>query len=99
MKSHVTLDLWFGDINELTSQLDNSLNQKVMPGFWTGFAPAKNRICGRKISDAMARLARPGGALATFRLPVLSAAVCRTPDSRCKNVRAFGAKTGKCSAG
>lgn len=25
----VTLDLWFGDINELTSQLDDSLNQKV----------------------------------------------------------------------
>lgn len=24
----VTLDLWFGDINELTSQLDDSLNQK-----------------------------------------------------------------------
>ncbi|MCZ5362247.1 MnmC family methyltransferase [Escherichia coli] len=28
-EGHVTLDLWFGDINELTSQLDDSLNQKV----------------------------------------------------------------------
>lgn len=27
-EGHVTLDLWFGDINELTSQLDDSLNQK-----------------------------------------------------------------------
>lgn len=28
-EGRVTLDLWFGDINELTSQLDDSLNQKV----------------------------------------------------------------------
>ncbi|MCW0135618.1 MnmC family methyltransferase [Escherichia coli] len=27
-EGRVTLDLWFGDINELTSQLDDSLNQK-----------------------------------------------------------------------
>ena len=34
-EGRVTLDLWFGDINELTSKLDDSLNQKWMPGFWT----------------------------------------------------------------
>lgn len=27
-EGRITLDLWFGDINELTSQLDDSLNQK-----------------------------------------------------------------------
>ncbi len=64
----VTLDLWFGDINELTSQLDDSLNQKV-DALVSGrlCASEKTRICGRKICfNAMARLARPGGTLATF---------------------------------
>lgn len=41
-EGRVTLDLWFGDINELTSQLDDSLNQKVDAWFLDGFAPAKN---------------------------------------------------------
>jgi tRNA U34 5-methylaminomethyl-2-thiouridine-forming methyltransferase MnmC len=46
----VTLDLWFGDINELTRELDDSLNQQVDAWFLDGFAPAKNpdmwtRIC------------------------------------------------------
>jgi tRNA 5-methylaminomethyl-2-thiouridine biosynthesis bifunctional protein len=34
--------------------------------FLDGFAPAKIRTCGRRICSAMARLARPGGTLATF---------------------------------
>ncbi len=46
-EGRVTLDLWFGDINELTSQLDDSLNQE-MPGFWTALRQRKTRICGRK---------------------------------------------------
>ncbi len=37
------------DINELTSQLDDSLNQKVDAGFWTALRQRKTRICGRKI--------------------------------------------------
>jgi hypothetical protein len=47
-EGRVTLDLWFGDINELTSKLDDSLNQKVDAWFLDGFAPAKIRICGRQ---------------------------------------------------
>lgn len=98
-EGHVTLDLWFGDINELTSQLDDSLNQKVDAWFLDGFAPAKNRICGHKICltpwrDWRVRAAR----WRPLRLPVLSAAVCRKPDSLCKNVRALGAN-GKCFVG
>lgn len=63
----VTLDLWFGDINELTGKLDDSLNQKVDAWFLDGFAPAKNPdMWTPTLFNAMARLARPGGTLATF---------------------------------
>lgn len=98
-EGRVTLDLWFGDINELTSQLDDSLNQKVDAWFLDGFAPAKNPdMWTQNLFNAMARLARPVARWRHLRLPVLSAAVCRKPDSRCKNVRALGAN-GKCFAG
>ncbi|WP_434662210.1 bifunctional tRNA (5-methylaminomethyl-2-thiouridine)(34)-methyltransferase MnmD/FAD-dependent 5-carboxymethylaminomethyl-2-thiouridine(34) oxidoreductase MnmC [Klebsiella sp. MISC125] len=63
----VTLDLWFGDINELTNELDDSLNQQVDAWFLDGFAPAKNPdMWTPELFSAMARLARPGGTLATF---------------------------------
>lgn len=63
----VTLDLWFGDINTLTDALDDSLNQKVDAWFLDGFAPAKNPdMWTPSLFNAMARLARPGGTLATF---------------------------------
>ena len=98
-EGRVTLDLWFGDINELTSQLDDSLNQKVDAWFLDGFAPAKNPdMWTQNLFNAMARLARPGGTLATFTSAGLSAVVYRKPASRCKNVRALGAN-GKCFVG
>lgn len=63
----VTLDLWFGDINELTEKLDDSLNQRVDAWFLDGFAPAKNPdMWTPELFKAMARLAKPGGTLATF---------------------------------
>ncbi|WP_181012865.1 bifunctional tRNA (5-methylaminomethyl-2-thiouridine)(34)-methyltransferase MnmD/FAD-dependent 5-carboxymethylaminomethyl-2-thiouridine(34) oxidoreductase MnmC [Citrobacter amalonaticus] len=66
-QGRVTLDLWFGDINELTDQLDETLNQKVDAWFLDGFAPAKNPdMWTQNLFNAMARLARPGGTLATF---------------------------------
>ena len=63
----VTLDLWLGDINDLTDKLDDSMNQKVDAWFLDGFAPAKNPdIWSQHLFNAMARLARPGATLATF---------------------------------
>jgi len=63
----VTLDLWFGDINELTDRLDDSFNQQVDAWFLDGFAPAKNPdMWTPTLFAAMARTARPGGTLATF---------------------------------
>lgn len=63
----VTVDLWLGDINELTDTLDDSMNQKVDAWFLDGFAPAKNpEMWSQHLFMAMARLARPGATLATF---------------------------------
>ncbi|EOU3405004.1 bifunctional tRNA (5-methylaminomethyl-2-thiouridine)(34)-methyltransferase MnmD/FAD-dependent 5-carboxymethylaminomethyl-2-thiouridine(34) oxidoreductase MnmC [Enterobacter hormaechei] len=63
----VTLDLWLGDINDLTDKLDDSMNQKVDAWFLDGFAPAKNPdMWSSHLFSAMARLARPGATLATF---------------------------------
>jgi len=63
----ITLDLWFGDINELIPQLDDTLNNQIDAWFLDGFAPSKNPdMWTPQLFNAMARLARPGGTLATF---------------------------------
>jgi tRNA 5-methylaminomethyl-2-thiouridine biosynthesis bifunctional protein len=63
----VTLDLWFGDINELVDTLDDTLNQQVDAWFLDGFAPAKNPdMWTPTLFNAMAKLARPGATVATF---------------------------------
>lgn len=63
----ITLDLWFGDINHLVDQLDASHNGQVDAWFLDGFAPAKNPdMWTPGLFSAIARLARPGGTLATF---------------------------------
>ncbi|MGP3592260.1 bifunctional tRNA (5-methylaminomethyl-2-thiouridine)(34)-methyltransferase MnmD/FAD-dependent 5-carboxymethylaminomethyl-2-thiouridine(34) oxidoreductase MnmC [Vagococcus sp. WN89Y] len=66
-EGRITLDVWFGDINDLTQKLDDSLNQRVDAWFLDGFAPSKNPdMWTPALFQAMARLAKPGGTLATF---------------------------------
>lgn len=43
----ITLDLWFGDVNELIHVLPHSLNEQIDAWFLDGFAPSKTQICGR----------------------------------------------------
>lgn len=63
----VTLDLWFGDINETLTRLDDSAIGKVDAWFLDGFAPAKNPdMWTSTLFESMARLARKGCTLATF---------------------------------
>ncbi|NRN28766.1 bifunctional tRNA (5-methylaminomethyl-2-thiouridine)(34)-methyltransferase MnmD/FAD-dependent 5-carboxymethylaminomethyl-2-thiouridine(34) oxidoreductase MnmC [Photorhabdus heterorhabditis] len=63
----VTLDLWFGDINDLLPTMDSSLYGKVDAWFLDGFAPAKNpQMWNEQLFAAMARFARPTGTFATF---------------------------------
>ena len=66
-EGRVTLDLWFGDINELVDTLDDSMNERVDAWFLDGFAPSKNPdMWTPTLFNAMARLARPEATLATF---------------------------------
>ncbi|WP_183042683.1 bifunctional tRNA (5-methylaminomethyl-2-thiouridine)(34)-methyltransferase MnmD/FAD-dependent 5-carboxymethylaminomethyl-2-thiouridine(34) oxidoreductase MnmC [Enterobacter sp. R1(2018)] len=66
-QGRITLDLWFGDINELIPQLDDTLTNQVDAWFLDGFAPSKNPdMWTQQLFNAMAKLARPGGTLATF---------------------------------
>ncbi|MCX8956658.1 bifunctional tRNA (5-methylaminomethyl-2-thiouridine)(34)-methyltransferase MnmD/FAD-dependent 5-carboxymethylaminomethyl-2-thiouridine(34) oxidoreductase MnmC [Erwinia psidii] len=63
----VTLDLWFGDINRLIDDIDDSLHQQVDAWFLDGFSPAKNpEMWTPKLFSCMAKLSREGGTLATF---------------------------------
>ncbi|MBV4365609.1 bifunctional tRNA (5-methylaminomethyl-2-thiouridine)(34)-methyltransferase MnmD/FAD-dependent 5-carboxymethylaminomethyl-2-thiouridine(34) oxidoreductase MnmC [Erwinia phyllosphaerae] len=63
----VTLDLWFGDINQLIHTFDDSLNQQVDAWFLDGFAPSKNPdMWTPELFACMAKTARQGGTLATF---------------------------------
>jgi len=66
-QGRITLDLWFGDINELIPHLDDTLTNQVDAWFLDGFAPSKNPdMWTPGLFNAMAKLARPGGTLATF---------------------------------
>ncbi|WJV52569.1 bifunctional tRNA (5-methylaminomethyl-2-thiouridine)(34)-methyltransferase MnmD/FAD-dependent 5-carboxymethylaminomethyl-2-thiouridine(34) oxidoreductase MnmC [Prodigiosinella aquatilis] len=66
-KGAITLDLWFGDINMLLPQLDDSLTHKIDAWFLDGFAPAKNPdMWTENLFGSMARLCRPQGTFATF---------------------------------
>lgn len=63
----VTLDLWFGDINQLIHSFDDSLNQQVDAWFLDGFAPSKNPdMWTPELFACMAKMARTAGTLATF---------------------------------
>ena len=66
-EGRITLDLWFGDVNELLPQFDASMNNQVDAWFLDGFAPAKNPdMWTEQLFAAMARFARPEGSFATF---------------------------------
>ncbi|WP_261640069.1 bifunctional tRNA (5-methylaminomethyl-2-thiouridine)(34)-methyltransferase MnmD/FAD-dependent 5-carboxymethylaminomethyl-2-thiouridine(34) oxidoreductase MnmC [Erwinia mallotivora] len=63
----ITLDLWFGDINQLIHTFDDSLHQQVDAWFLDGFSPAKNPdMWTAELFNCMAKLSREGGTLATF---------------------------------
>lgn len=66
-QGRITLDLWFGDINERLPRLDDTLTNQVDAWFLDGFSPSKNPdMWTPGLFNAMAKLARPGGTLATF---------------------------------
>lgn len=63
----VTLDLWFGDINQLMEDLEQSLQGKVDAWFLDGFAPSKNPdMWSERLFNLLARTAKPQATFATF---------------------------------
>lgn len=63
----ITLDLWFGDINDLLPTLDDSLTHQVDVWFLDGFAPSKNPdMWIENLFHTMARRCRAQGTFATF---------------------------------
>lgn len=66
-EGRITLDLWFGDVNELLPHFDASMNNQIDAWFLDGFAPSKNPdMWSESLFAAMARFARPQGSFATF---------------------------------
>jgi tRNA 5-methylaminomethyl-2-thiouridine biosynthesis bifunctional protein len=65
--NQVILDLWFGDVNQLITTLDNNTNGKVDAWFLDGFAPSKNPdMWSPLLFRRMAQLAAENGTFATF---------------------------------
>ncbi|MEQ1974948.1 bifunctional tRNA (5-methylaminomethyl-2-thiouridine)(34)-methyltransferase MnmD/FAD-dependent 5-carboxymethylaminomethyl-2-thiouridine(34) oxidoreductase MnmC [Xenorhabdus sp. SGI240] len=63
----ITLDLWFGDVNDLLPKISSGLTEKVDAWFLDGFAPAKNpQMWSEQLFAAMAKFCRPEGTFATF---------------------------------
>ncbi|PHM49863.1 bifunctional tRNA (5-methylaminomethyl-2-thiouridine)(34)-methyltransferase MnmD/FAD-dependent 5-carboxymethylaminomethyl-2-thiouridine(34) oxidoreductase MnmC [Xenorhabdus miraniensis] len=63
----ITLDLWFGDVNDLLPKINSNLIGKVDAWFLDGFAPSKNpQMWSEQLFAAMAKFCRPGGTFATF---------------------------------
>ncbi|OTA20438.1 bifunctional tRNA -methyltransferase MnmD/FAD-dependent cmnm s U34 oxidoreductase MnmC [Xenorhabdus beddingii] len=63
----ITLDLWFGDVNDLLPKITANLTGKIDAWFLDGFAPAKNpQMWSEQLFAAMAKFCRPGGTFATF---------------------------------
>ncbi|PHM70035.1 bifunctional tRNA (5-methylaminomethyl-2-thiouridine)(34)-methyltransferase MnmD/FAD-dependent 5-carboxymethylaminomethyl-2-thiouridine(34) oxidoreductase MnmC [Xenorhabdus kozodoii] len=63
----ITLDLWFGDVNDLLPKISSNLTGKIDAWFLDGFAPAKNpQMWSEQLFTAMAKFCRPEGTFATF---------------------------------
>ncbi|TKI03851.1 bifunctional tRNA (5-methylaminomethyl-2-thiouridine)(34)-methyltransferase MnmD/FAD-dependent 5-carboxymethylaminomethyl-2-thiouridine(34) oxidoreductase MnmC [Martelella alba] len=66
-EGEVTLDLWFGEANEVLAGMDDSLHRQVDAWFLDGFAPARNPAMWTDgLFQYLARFTRPGGTFATF---------------------------------
>lgn len=89
----ITLDLWFGDVNEQLPQLNNNLNNKIDAWFLDGFAPSKNpQMWSEQLFAAMAKFARTGGTFATFTSAGFVKRGLQQAGFTIKKVKGFGRK-------
>lgn len=92
----ITLDLWFGDVNELIHVLPHSLNEQIDAWFLDGFAPSKNPdMWTPELFDTMVKLAKKTAPLPPSPQQALCAAVYRRRALMCSALKAL-AKSVKC---
>ncbi|WP_241580283.1 bifunctional tRNA (5-methylaminomethyl-2-thiouridine)(34)-methyltransferase MnmD/FAD-dependent 5-carboxymethylaminomethyl-2-thiouridine(34) oxidoreductase MnmC [Rosenbergiella nectarea] len=66
-QGQITLDLWFGDINDMLEDLKANLVQKVDAWFLDGFAPSKNPdMWTNALFSTLAATVKKTGTFATF---------------------------------
>ena len=66
-QGQITLDLWFGDINDMLEDLKANLVQKVDAWFLDGFAPSKNPdMWTNELFSTLATTVNETGTFATF---------------------------------
>ncbi|USR63481.1 bifunctional tRNA (5-methylaminomethyl-2-thiouridine)(34)-methyltransferase MnmD/FAD-dependent 5-carboxymethylaminomethyl-2-thiouridine(34) oxidoreductase MnmC [Providencia stuartii] len=91
--SNITLDLWFGDVNEQISLLKDNLNNKIDAWFLDGFAPSKNpQMWSEHLFATMAKLARKDATFATFTVAGFVKRGLQQAGFTLKKVKGFGQK-------
>ncbi|HEM8294020.1 MULTISPECIES: bifunctional tRNA (5-methylaminomethyl-2-thiouridine)(34)-methyltransferase MnmD/FAD-dependent 5-carboxymethylaminomethyl-2-thiouridine(34) oxidoreductase MnmC [unclassified Providencia] len=90
---NITLDLWFGDVNEQISLLKDNLNNKIDAWFLDGFAPSKNpQMWSEHLFATMAKLARKDATFATFTVAGFVKRGLQQAGFTLKKVKGFGQK-------
>lgn len=89
----ITLDLWFGDVNDQLPQLNSNLNNKIDAWFLDGFAPSKNpQMWSEQLFTAMAKFSRKGGTFSTFTAAGFVKRGLREAGFTIKKIKGFGCK-------
>ncbi|PHM72657.1 bifunctional tRNA -methyltransferase MnmD/FAD-dependent 5-carboxymethylaminomethyl-2-thiouridine oxidoreductase MnmC [Xenorhabdus sp. KJ12.1] len=89
----ITLDLWFGDVNELLPKITSGLKSKIDAWFLDGFAPAKNpQMWSEQLFTSMAKFSRPEGTFATFTSAGLVRRGLQEAGFDVKKIKGFGRK-------
>lgn len=90
---NLTLDLWFGDVNELLPSLPDNLYRTIDTWFLDGFAPSKNpEMWQQHLFDNMAQLTRPNGTFATFTAAGFVKRGLQAAGFKVEKCRGFGRK-------
>lgn len=93
---HITLDLWFGDVNELIPALPYSLYGQIDAWFLDGFAPSKNPdMWTPALFDTMVKLAKKTAPLPLSPPQVLFVVVYKKRALKYSASKVSG-KNGKC---
>lgn len=93
ISGNITLDLWFGDVNEVLPTLPQHLHRRVDAWFLDGFAPAKNPdMWQQNLFDYMAKLTASEGTLATFTAAGLVKRGLRDAGFTIEKCKGFGKK-------